>query len=230
MWWGGILKRPIWLSCGNATILPSAQIPPTSLWASFAVNDTSPPISYLHQYHLLFTTSPTSITVLPALPSLHGIFSQHLLPSGLTAPCQYLTETSASSCQAVSPTAHFSDGRKHKLCIQVDWCHSSQYFGSASLTPALSMCSHSTVPCSPAQKSHHQPPFRLSLRLVLLYGHSYPPISQEALPLFALSLAAADWTIGQIFRSALALNDFKEPDPKFLIIWLHPTRTEFQPN
>lgn len=50
-------------------ILPSVQIPPTSLWASLAVNDISPSISYLHQYQLLLTTSSTSITVLPVLPS-----------------------------------------------------------------------------------------------------------------------------------------------------------------
>ena len=115
----GFLKRPIWLSCGNATILPSAQMPPTSSWASLAVNDTSPPVSYLHQYQLLLTISPPpaslcsqpcprcmgySGTFYPLLPQLH--------PS--TSLKHHLTRA-----RLVSPWDHFFDGCKHKFCIQV---------------------------------------------------------------------------------------------------------------
>lgn len=119
--WGGILKRPIWLSCGNATILPSAQIPPTSLWASLAVNDTLPPISYLHQHQLLLTTSSMSISLCSQpCPHCMGYSPGTFYPLVPQLHPSTLLKRQLATARLVSPWAHLFDGYEHKFCIQVD--------------------------------------------------------------------------------------------------------------
>lgn len=95
--------------------------------------------------------------------------------------------------------------------------------------PALSMCS-TALPWQPGTEIRPLTSFQTPWRLAVLCGHWYSPsprkssIPQKILLLFTPSLAAGAGIRGQIFRSVLALNDFKSLTSEFLIICFHPDR------